>query len=409
MFIETLNNGIKVIGEQIDYVSSATIGCWVKSGSIYERENESGISHFIEHMMFKGTKKRTATDIAYEMDAIGGQINAFTAKECTCYYVKTINDYIDEATDILCDIVCNSVFDTSEMEKEKGVVIEEIGMVEDTPEDLVHDLLAQSFYKDYPLARPILGTKESVTAISRDMIQDYLSRHYVSEGIVVSIVGKFDKDHVLELLNKSLSCIEGKKAESLKTEFEPQKNNIFRKKDTEQTHICLALPGFRMEDDKTYPLIALSNLFGGGMSSRLFQNIREKKGLVYSVYSYASSYSHVGMFGIYAGTNDAQAKQVIELIFKEIEDIKKNSIKEDEFARAKQQMKASYIMGLESTSNRMTALGKALLLQEKIRSIDETIAKIDAVSMQNIIDILPEVFVTDKMCSAGIGKTEFNI
>lgn len=409
MFIETLNNGIKVIGEQIDYVSSATIGCWVKSGSIYERENEGGISHFIEHMMFKGTKKRTATDIAYEMDAIGGQINAFTAKECTCYYVKTINDYIDEATDILCDIVCNSVFDTSEMEKEKGVVIEEIGMVEDAPEDLVHDLLAQSYYKDYPLAKPILGTKESVTAISRDMIQDYLNRHYVSEGIVVSIVGKFDKDHVLELLNKSLSCIEGKKAESLKTAFEPQKNSIFRKKDTEQTHICLALPGFRMEDDKTYPLIALSNLFGGGMSSRLFQNIREKKGLVYSVYSYVSSYSHVGMFGIYAGTNDTQAKQVIELIFKEIDDIKKNSIKEDEFARAKQQMKASYIMGLESTSNRMTALGKALLLQEKIRSIDETIAKIDAVSIQNIVDILPEIFITDKMCSAGIGKTEFNI
>ncbi len=409
MFIETLSNGIKVIGEQMEHVSSATIGCWVKSGSLYERENEGGISHFIEHMMFKGTKKRDATAIAYEMDAIGGQINAFTAKECTCYYVKTISDYVDAATDILCDIVCNSMFDKAEMEKEKGVVIEEIGMVEDTPEDLVHDMLAASYYRDYPLARPILGTRESVTSLSRDMIMDYLNRHYVAESMVVSIVGKYDKDHMLELLEKSLSCIEGKKAESLPLAFAPQKNNIFKQKDTEQTHICLALPGYRMEDDKTYPLIALSNLFGGGMSSRLFQNIREKKGLVYSVYSYASAYSHVGLFGIYAGTGDRQAQQVIELIYKEFADIKNKSIDKDEFLRAKQQMKASYIMGLESTSNRMNALGKSLLLQEKIRSIDETIAKIDAVNIDSVISILPEVFNVDILCSAVIGKTELKI
>lgn len=406
MFIETLNNGIQVIGEQIDHVSSVTIGCWAKSGSLYENQNEGGISHFIEHMIFKGTKKRTATQIAYEMDSIGGQINAFTAKECTCYYVKTISDYVDQATDVLCNIICSSIFDEKEMEKEKGVVIEEIGMVEDTPEDYVHDLLAQSYYQDYPLARPILGTRESVRSITRDMILDYMGRHYISDNLVISIVGNFDKAHMLELFENNLSCIKGEKAKPINISFEPEKNNIFKQKETEQTHICMALPGFKMEDERTFPLIALSNLFGGGMSSRLFQNIREKSGLVYSVYSYVSSYSHVGMFGIYAGTGDKQAQNVVELIYKEIDDIKKNSIDKEEFSRAKQQMKASYIMGLESTFNRMNALGKSLLLQEKVRSIDETIAKIDAVSIDDIMGILPVVFDTDKISSAVIGKTE---
>jgi len=409
MFIETLNNGIQVIGEQIDSVSSTTIGVWAKSGSLYENQNEGGISHFIEHMIFKGTQKRSASDIAFEMDAIGGQINAFTAKECTCFYVKTISDYADEATEVLCDIVCSSVFDPKEMEKEKGVVIEEIGMVEDTPEDYVHDLLAESYYRDYPLARPILGTRESVKSITRDMIIDYMNRHYISDNIIVSIVGKFDKGNMLKLLEKDLSCIKGKKAEPLEIAFKPQKNSIFKKKDTEQTHICLALPGYKMEDDRTYSLIALSNLFGGGMSSRLFQNIREKNGLVYSVYSYISSYSHVGMFGIYAGTNDNQAQKVVDLIYKEIDDIKKNSFNKDEFLRAKQQMKASYIMGLESTFNRMNALGKALLLQEKIRTVEETIEKIEAVNIDDVEKILPEVFDTENICSSVIGKSELKI
>ncbi|SHJ29668.1 M16 family metallopeptidase [Lutispora thermophila] len=405
-----LENGVRIVAEEIKYVNSVSIGIWVKVGSRNENNHNNGMSHFIEHMLFKGTKNRTAKEIAGSIDKIGGQLNAFTAKECTCFYAKVLDSHFDIALDILTDMFFNSSFSESEMEKEKGVVLEEIGMYEDSPEDLVHDIFTQSVWKGNSLGMPILGTEKTLKAIRRQDIIDYMGANYTPENIVVSVVGNFNKEHVLKEIEKAFSNYKTSKKNEVvtaKPTFTPSYNH--KEKNTEQAHLCIGFNGLELGNEYTYSLLVLNNIFGGAMSSRLFQKIREDKGLAYSVFSYPSSYTDCGILSIYAGMKPNQLDYVIELIIEEIKDIKENGISENELYDSKEQIKGSYILGLESTSGRMNSIGKSELLLNKIYSPKEIIELIDKVTMDDINNVIDLVFNTDEMSAAVIGPKRSTI
>lgn len=405
-----LDNGIRIVAEEIKYVNSVSLGIWVKVGSRYENVNNNGVSHFIEHMLFKGTKNRTAKEIASSIDKIGGQLNAFTAKECTCYYAKVLDTHFDIALDILTDMFFNSSFSEIEIEKEKGVVLEEIGMYEDSPEDLVHDIFTQSVWSGNPLGMPILGTEESLKSIQRNDILDYISKNYTPDNIVVSVVGNFQEKYIIEKIEKAFSDFKPDKADRKaisKPVFTAKCKH--KKKDTEQAHLCLGFNGLALGDRYTYPLLVMNNIFGGAMSSRLFQKIREEKGLAYSVFSYPSSYTDCGILSIYAGMKPSQLDFVLELINEEIKRIKDNGISEEELYDSKQQIKGSYILGLESTSGRMTSIGKSELLLDKIYSPKEITELIDAVTMEDIEHIIDYIFNSEEMGAAIIGPNDSSI
>ncbi|MGI6706901.1 MAG: M16 family metallopeptidase [Clostridia bacterium] len=404
---KTLRNGLRVIGEKILHFRSVSMGIWIGVGSSFETQRKNGISHFIEHMMFKGTRNRTAKEIASIMDGVGGQLNAFTSKECTCYYSKVMDEHLSLAFDVLFDMLMNSIFDEVEIEKEKGVVLEEINMVEDTPEDLVHDLLAQSFFKGHPLSRPILGSPENILSFSQEDLFSFIRNHYIPSNTVISFAGNFDEDMVEELVERYVAFQENT-PKRMETTNLPSFNSAvaIREKETEQTHVCLALPGLPMGDDDLYSLLILNNLFGGGMSSRLFQSIREERGLAYSVYSYPSSYRNTGMFTIYAGMKPSQTEQVINLILEEMSHILEHGMEMKEFQQAKEQLKGNYLLGLESTSNRMSAIGKSQLLLNKVLSPQEIIEKIENVRIEDLKKVIYQVFDFNRLSCAVVGKLQ---
>ena len=308
-----LDNGVRVIAEYIPHFPSVSVGLWIGAGSIYETEEENGLSHFVEHMLFKSTQRRTTREIAVEMDAIGGQVNAFTAKECTCYYAKVIAEHLDRAMDLLTDLLLGARLDEEDFEKERGVILEEIAMCEDTPEDLVYDLLAKAYFGDHSLSRPILGTHEQIASVTREALVAFRRKHYRPDNTVLAVAGQYDLDSLKEMAQRYLGAwrADGVPQEPIASEG-CQGQVITRKKDIEQVHMCLAYPGVGQYDDDLYPMSVMNNLFGGGMSSRLFQRIREDMGAAYSVYSYPSTYTSCGTFTIYAGTSPEMAQKVAD-------------------------------------------------------------------------------------------------
>lgn len=411
MFIrEHLKNGIRIVAEEIKYVNSVSIGIWVKTGSRYENSLNNGVSHFIEHMLFKGTNKRSAKEIANSIDKIGGQLNAFTAKECTCFYAKVLDSHFDIALDVLSDMFLNSSFSQVEIEKEKGVVLEEINMYEDSPEDLVHDIFTQTVWADNPLGMSILGTEDSLNALTRDNIIDYFNKNYTPNNIVISIVGNFDKNIVFEEIEKVFGSYNPKNTVR-ENGSNPNfiSNCIIKNKDTEQAHICIGYNGIELGSKYTYSLLVMNNIFGGAMSSRLFQKIREEKGLAYSVFSYPSSYIGCGLFSIYAGMKPSQMKSVLDIIYNEIEDVRKNSITNQELYDSKEQLKGSYILGLESTSGRMISIGKSELLLDRIYSPKEVLELIDSVTMDEIKYVIDCIFDDKCKGTAIIGPNSIDI
>nr|WP_122011581.1 pitrilysin family protein [Maliibacterium massiliense] len=396
MFLQhTLSNGIRIIAEKRDHFRSVTLGIWSRAGSRDELAGEEGISHFIEHMLFKGTDKRSARDISSEIDAIGGQINAFTAKECTCFYAKVMDEHYDIAFDILSDMLMHSVIDPREMEKEKGVVVEEIHMVEDTPEDLVHELLCASYFEGHALAKPILGSVESVSAFTREAVFAYLGKHYVPENIVLSVAGSFDFAHVVALAERAFADWPYHAQRATARQAHAYRNELHRcakDKATEQLHLCLGYRGVSMTDPALYALSVCNNILGGGMSSRLFQQIREERGLAYSVYSYPSLYTDTGMMGIYAGTTVSQGGEVVRIITDTIADMMHGGIPEEEFAQAKNQLRGNFILGNESSSSRMMSIGKSYLLTGRVHSEQEMLDRIDAVTLQDVVALTRQCF-----------------
>ncbi len=384
---------------------SVSMGVWVSAGVVYENTGEAGISHFIEHMLFKGTKSRSAKQIAAEMDALGGNLNAFTAKECTCFYAKVLDEHMAKSADMLTDIVRNARLAPEDIEKEKGVVCEEILMTEDTPEDLVHDLMATEMYGEAPLGKPILGTEKSVRALDADMLRDYMSRCYVSDNMVIAAAGRFSEDKLIDILTPLFGEGENKNgSEGAKSELRGGRGLRAVEKDIEQVHICLSVPGFATDTFEQYALLVLNNVLGGSMSSRLFQSIREERGLAYSVYAYPSSYKNNGYYTLYAGTGEKQASQVVKLMLEELGKLKKEGISKDELERAKEQLKASYIMGQESTASRANAIGKAEIRRNTLRSEEEILARIESVKMESIEAILPVICDPDNLRGAFVGR-----
>lgn len=383
----TFPNGLRVVGERLTHVRSCTVGVWVKVGSMNELPTENGLSHFIEHMVFKGTKTRTARDIAEEMDDVGGQLNAFTSKDCTCYYAKVIDEDLRLAVDILSDLALRPRFDDGELQKERGVILEEIAMVEDTPEDLVGEVLSEAQFEG-SLMRPILGTEELIRAYTRDDLLAYWRRHYRPQSTVVAIAGNYDWDTLLALVGEFFGDFPDQ-GEALAAGGEQAilSGRKAREKDTEQLQISLGYPGVALGSDDVYALSVFNNALGGGMSSRLFQRIREELGMAYSVYTYPVSYPGVGTFTIYAGTSPENGEVVLREIQAELQKALDGGFTDKEFKSAKAQLKGGFLLGLESSSGRMQSIGRSTLLLDRLTPPEETLAKIEAVTMEDVLRV----------------------
>ena len=380
----TLSSGIRMVMEQTSYVQSVAIGIWVKAGAVDEDPKYAGISHYIEHMMFKGTENRSAREIASDIDRIGGQINAFTGKEATCYYVKAIYSNYKQAADVICDMLSNSLFDKDEMKKERMVICEEIKMTQDAPDDLSHETVTSLVFKGDPLGKSIIGTPTSLNRISRNVMVDYVNREYTRDNIVISVAGNFDMDDVCAYFEEKLGNLAPSKAPKNQETvlYTPSYKTIT--KDIEQSHLCMAVKGLSLDDDRYYAFSILNNVMGGSMSSRFFQNIREQKGLAYAVYSMQGNFSHDGYFNIYAGISHDKIKDAICGIKDELDVLARNGITGEELESSREQLKASYIFGQENVAGRMFKNGKNVLLGNRVKEAEEIIAGYDAVTMEDV-------------------------
>lgn len=383
-----LSNGLRIVVEYIPSVRSVSFGVWVKTGSRNETVDNNGISHFIEHMLFKGTKTRTSKDIADLFDGIGGNVNAFTSKEYTCYFAKVLDEHLPMAVDALSDMFFHSQLDPEELAKEKNVILEEISMYEDTPDDKVHDEASRAAFGSHPLAYSILGLKERLTAMDSNTLRGYMDAAYTLENTVISVAGNVEEGALLALLEKHFGGFANSKpADSAIAAPAFIGDYLFFKKKTEQNHLCLSFPGCSITDSKLYAMILLNNALGGGMSSRLFQEIREKRGLAYSVYSYHTSYADTGLFTIYAGTAPKQTKDVLDLTMEQLGELSAKGLSEEELHRGKEQLKGSLILSLESTSSRMNRLGKNELMLGQHYTLDQLLQRIDAVQMADVQEV----------------------
>lgn len=405
----TLKNGLRIIGERIPHFRSVSVGFWVGSGSQYETPDEAGLSHFLEHMVFKGTEKRTTRQIAEEMDKVGGQLNAFTSKECTCFYAKVVDEHLPLAMDVLSDLVTAPIFDPTELEKEKGVVIEEINMSADDPEDSVHELLMLANYGDQPVARPILGTEEKIAAYSSEDLRAYWKKMYRPQNTVLALAGNYDWNTVVALAEKLLDKWSPDAFESRACTTNPVPVTLLTKeKDIEQIHICLGFPALPIGDERSYELSLFNSVFGGAMSSRLFQKIREERGAAYTVYSYPNAYTDSGMLSVYAGTNPDAAEDVYGLLLGEAKKLASEGMTRDEFMMAREQLKAGYILGLESTSARMQSLGRRLLLLGNTRTETEVIDRVNAIDFDSTNALMHEI-LSAPHSAALVGKNAESI
>ena len=396
-----MKNGLRVVMEEMPAYRSISIGIWVKVGSMYENKLNNGMAHVIEHMMFKGTSRRTAADIANEMTAIGGNMDAFTCKDCTCYYAKTLDIYGKQALDILGDMLCNSLFDAKELKKELGVILEEIDMYEDSPEDLVHEHLQKEVWKGHPLGYLISGEKAQVAGFSRERVLEFFRKYYCAENMVISVAGHFDTEQMYEWLCSYFEAIpEGERSD-------PGKAPVYtpvlwtREKDIKQNHLCLAFNCCTVLSEERYVMTVANNILGGNMNSRLFMKIRDELGLTYSIYSYGSSYEQAGLFQIYAAMQPSQTEQVLEAIFNENKRMICDGVSGDELRIALQQIKAELILGYESSYNRMSGLGKSLLIRDRVVSLEEDLENISRVSREDVRDFF-EAYLQREGCGIAL-------
>lgn len=399
----TLANNIHVLTERVPHVRSVALGFWVDVGSRDENSENNGVSHFIEHLLFKGTQKRSAKQIAETLDAVGGQLNAFTTKEYTCYYARVLDEHFDLAFELLSDMLFGSTFDPADLDRERNVIIEEIKMYEDAPDELVHDIFAGSMWQGHALGRPIIGTAEVIARISRDKILEFYKTHYNPGNLVVTVAGNIEHEEVIRKLRPVLEAGTGNSLTRTMTAPLPKRDVVCRSKDTEQVHLCLGTPGLSLDHKKTYTFQIINTVLGGGLSSRLFQEIREQRGLVYSVYSYHSSYHDTGLFCIYAGLSKQNVDAVLELIFKQIKDIRANSITVEELQRAKDQLKGNLLLSLENVSTRMSRLGKSQLYLGKIIPPEEIVEKLNKVTIEDIQELAFEMLDPVNFSLATIG------
>ncbi|MDA8431776.1 MAG: pitrilysin family protein [Nitrospiraceae bacterium] len=405
---EHLENGIPVVMEAIRNVRSVSIGVWVKVGSRYETTEENGISHFLEHMYFKGTKKRSTKDIAVDIDSVGGDLNAFTSRENTAFYIKVLDEHIDRGIDLLSDIFVNSVFPEDEIEKEKKIIREEIKMVEDTPDDYVHDLFSTTVWGKEGLGQPILGRRETVASFTREHVTGHIKKYYGTKDIVIACAGNFVPETLIALLNKRFGGLRQGSVPKKGAAPVFQRDVKVFSKEMSEAHICIGVPGVPQASDERYAFFVLNTILGAGVSSRLFQEIREKRGLAYSVYSFTSSFRDTGLWGIYAGVSRKKIREVAELIVAEMVALS-GSLTETELERAKNHLKGNLILGLESTNSRMNNLARQEIYFGAYISPDEIIKSVNMVGMQQIKELSAKLIRKDLFAVTALGPLQKNV
>jgi predicted Zn-dependent peptidase len=401
---ETLANGLRLVTETMPHVRSVSIGVWLTRGSRHEPTEHAGIAHFVEHMLFKGTANRTQEDIAQQVDSIGGQLDAFTSKEYAGYYVKVLDEHLAVAMDILADLVSRPLFAPEDIDREKKVVLEEIKMVEDTPDDLVHEIFAEAYWNGHPLGRPILGTPASVSALDQPTLERYFRNTYVASNFVVVAVGNLEHDAVQRLVEDAFATTPSTGSDA--TEYPPvvAPGVEIRQKDLEQSHVCFGTLGLPQNHPDRYAAYALNTVLGGSMSSRLFQNVREKRGLAYAVFSSMSAYQDVGALSIYAGCGNEAVSELVDVVVAEIRRIKHEVVPADELRRAKDHLKGSLMLNLESTSSRMSHHARQEIYRDRADSLDDMLSAIEQVAVGDVQRLAIEFFDRDALGVTVLGK-----
>ena len=402
-----LPNGLIVLTERMEHLRSVAMGVWIKSGSRGEAAETNGISHFVEHMVFKGTRNRTAQHIAREMDSIGGNLDAFTGKETICFNVKSLADHVPIALDVLSDLVLNPIFASNDIERERGVILEEIKIDEDNPDVLVHELFTQSFWKDHPLGKPILGTTQTVNRLDQPKLLDYHSGRFHAGNMIFSAAGNLEHDAFVDAVaNQFAPLHSGQPLSELGAPVSSARILLKNKKALEQVQICLGVPSPPITDENRYATLILNTVLGGGMSSRLFQTIREERGMAYSVFSDLSPYRDTGTLCVYAGTSAAKALECIDLVMTEFRKLKEEQLSDEELTRAKDQLKGNILMGLESSNSRMANLARQEIYFGQFFSADEIIAKVEAVTPEQVQAMAQRLFDPDKIAVTLLGRLD---
>jgi len=402
---EVLPNGLTVITEEMEHIRSVSIGIWIKTGSRDESAESNGISHFIEHMVFKGTKNRSAEAIARQVDSIGGNMDAFTAKECVCFNVKLLDEHLPIAMDVLSDLVLNPVFDASDISRERGVILEEIKMDEDNPDYLVHEIFTQNFWKDHPLGKPILGTKDTVRKFERDPVLDFYAQRFAPGNMIICAAGHLKHAEFVQLVAKHFEQMK-----PMKNGFHGSKPAVVsriimrNKKALEQVQICIGVPSHPIAHERRHASYILNTLLGGGMSSRLFQNIRERQGLAYAIYSDLSPYRDTGCMSVYAGTSRESAAKVVQSVVSEFRKVKQEPVSEEELRRSKDQLKGSLMLSLESSTARMSNLARQEMYFDHFYGLDELIQKIESVTSEEVQELANQFFQTESIAVTVLGN-----
>ena len=385
--LTVLDNGTRVVTETISEFRSCTIGAWVSTGSRYESEADAGIAHFLEHLLFKGTERRTAYDIAKEMDSIGGQLNAFTEKERTCYYARVLDQHIPIACDIIFDMLKNSKLEPDEVEREKGVILEEIKMIEDSPDDLAGHRFTRSLWPDHAIGRPIIGYRDSVESMTSERLRDYLNARYGGGNLMIAAAGRVDHDEFVELVRSQLAGYPRGDFEATLDAPEPSSENFVFSKDCEQTYVCYGGRGTHITEPRRYSFLVLDAVLGGSMSSRLFQEIREKRGLAYSVGTYQYTYTDTGLFAVHVGTSANSVEEMLDVTDSILEDVIRDGLTPEELSRSKELLKGNLALGMESTSMRMLRLARGHLNHGRLIPVEEVIKAVEDTSHEDVVEL----------------------
>jgi predicted Zn-dependent peptidase len=403
----TLPNGLTILTEKMDHLRSVAMGVWIRAGSRHETQEINGISHFVEHMVFKGTKSRSAQHIAREVDAIGGNLDAFTGKETVCFNIKVLDEHVPVALDVLSDLVLNPVFAANEITRERGVILEEIKMDEDNPDYLVHEIFTQAFWKDHPLGRPILGTKETVKRFERDTLCNFYGQRFHGSNMIFSAAGNIDHDAFVEQVTRRFESLPA--GESLTATVPPKtaaRIILKNKKALEQVQLCLGVPAPRIADESRYTTLILNTILGGGMSSRLFQTVREERGLAYSIYSDLNPYSDTGSLCVYAGTSSDRAVQVVQLVMEQFRRLKSEPLPADELRRAKDQLKGNLLLSLESSMARMSNLARQQMHFNYFFGMDEILNKVESISEDQVLAMANQLFQPEMVAVTLLGRLD---
>ena len=401
---DVLDNGLRLLTERMTQVRSISMGVWLTRGSRHETAECGGIAHFVEHMLFKGTRTRSAEDIAQAIDSIGGQLDAFTAKEYASYYIKVLDEHLPLAIDILSDIVLNPAFSPGDIEREKKVVVEEIKMVEDTPDDLVHELFTQGFWENHPLGRPILGTRETVEAFNVGLLRHYFGNTYSAPNLIVSAVGNLEHARVRDLVGEKFASVPRTSGSLNERAPTVAPKILIRNKELEQSHLCLGASSYPQNHEDRYSSYVLNTLLGGSMSSRLFQNVREKRGLAYAVFSGLSAYRDAGSFTIYAGCSNEAVGEVIDLVVEELRGVKQMPVPDGELQRAKDHLKGSLMLSLENTASRMSHLARQEIYFDRQFGLDETLQGIERVTAGEVHRVAADLFKSGSLAATVLGS-----